>query len=190
MTLEEFSATFGIMAEYFGAQPSAGLTKVYFNAFQSWEFKDFEAACQMVMSTRQYKGLPNMGEIEEAIQGKPEDKVAIAYQTLMNALRDHGYYDTVIFEDGAIGRAVETMGGWIEISRWTIEEWKFRKKEFDALYLANLRFGNTEPVKLIGLFEGENAAKGLEKDIPKAISIGKPKKVLELARGPLNRVGE
>jgi hypothetical protein len=100
----------------------------------------------------------------------------------MNTLRDHAYWDTVVFQDGAIGRTVETMGGWMKISEWTVEEWKFRKKEFDALYLANLRSGNTEPVKLVGLYESVNGTLGLEENIPKAISIGTQNRVLQLKR--------
>ena len=179
MKSEEFGVVFGIMCEYFNAQPSEGLSKIYFETFKGWIIEDFKKACQKVMETRVYNGLPKIQEIQEGLTGKIEDAVAIAYQTLMNTLRDHAYWDTVIFEDGVIGKTVETMGGWFEISQWTIEEWKFRKKEFDTLYLANFRAGNTSPVKMVGLFESENAVKGFEKDIPEAISIGTPKKELE-----------
>jgi hypothetical protein len=180
MEHKEFAVIFGVMCEYFGATPSDGLTEIYYQDLKGLSTPEFKKAFSILRSGRVYNGLPKIAEIKEAIQGKLEDKVAIAYQTLTDTLRDHGYYDTVIFEDGAIGKTVETMGGWFEISQWTIEEWKFRKKEFDSLYLANLRAGNTTPIKLIGVFERENAAKGLEKDIPKAINIGTPKRVLEL----------
>jgi hypothetical protein len=166
------------MAEYFGSQPSAGLTRIYFNAFQNWEFKDFEIACQSVMNNRQYNGLPKIVEIEEALYGKTEDAAAIAWQSLMSTLRDHAYWDSVTFEDGAIGRSIEAMGGWVVVSGWTTEEWRMRKKEFDALYMANFRRENNDPIKLTGVFEINNAGE-FEEFIPKSVKIKSQNKIKE-----------
>jgi hypothetical protein len=178
MKFEEFSIIFGIMAEYFGAQPSEGLTNIYFNAFESWEFKDFETACQSVINNRQYNGLPKIVEIEEALCGKTEDAAAIAWQSLMSTLKDHGYWDSVTFEDGAIGRSIEAMGGWVVVSGWSIEEWRMRKKEFDALYMANFRRENNDPIKLTGVFEINNAGE-FEEFIPKSVKIKSQNKIKE-----------
>ena len=168
MTKKEFSIPFGIMAEYFGAQPSEGLSMVYFEAFKDWSIDRWKKACQAVMNGRSYNGLPKIQEIIEAVTGKTEDRVAIAYQTLMETLRHHAYWDSVIFEDGAIGNAVQDLGGWLQVSEWTIEDWRFRRKEFEMLYQAHLKRGNTAPVHLIGAFEQDNAVKGLTDHVPKA----------------------
>lgn len=153
MDFEQFSPLFIILGEYFNAQPSSGLTRIYFNAFKDWAFEDFKEACQNVMNARQYNGLPKIDEIREAFYGKAADSASIAWQSLMNALRDHAYWDSVIFKDGAIGRAIEAMGGWIAVSGWTIEEWRMRRKEFEAIYLVNLKLGNNSPIKMTGMIE-------------------------------------
>ena len=156
MEFERFCVIFGIVAEYFGAKPSAGLTRIYFNAFDKWSIKDFEQACNNIMNSRVYNGLPKINEIKEAFYGKAEDAAAIAWQCLMDTIKNHAYWDSVIFEDGAIGLAVEAMGGWVTVSEWTIDEWRMRRKEFEAIYLANFRRGNVNPKKLTGMIEIQN----------------------------------
>lgn len=170
MNHKEFSTIFGIFSEYFGAQPSEGLSEVYFQAFKNWDFKDFKTACQSVMNGRQYNGLPKIVEVEEALYGKREDAAAIARQSLMKTLREHDYWDSIVFEDGAMGRSIEAMGGWIEVSGWSVEEWRMRRKEFEALYMANLRRGNNDPVKMNGVFEVQNGEK-FAKFTPKLVTV-------------------
>ena len=162
MTKEEFGIPFGIMAEYFGAQPTQGLTMLYYQAFENWPIDKFEYACKVIMETRVFNGLPKIAEIREAIEGRQDDRIMIAYQTLVEALRKYAFWDSVIFEDGAIAHAVEDMGGWMMVSEWTVEEWKFRRKEFEQLYQAHMKRGNNSPTKVIGHFEHDNAKKGYE----------------------------
>jgi hypothetical protein len=170
MNHKEFSTIFGIFSEYFGAQPSEGLSEVYFQAFKAWDFKDFKTACQNVMKGRKYNGLPKIVEVEEGLYGKIEDAAAIAWQSLMNTLREYGYWDSVIFEDGSIGRSIEAMGGWITVSGWSVEEWRMRRKEFEALYMANLRRGNNDPVKMTGIFEIQNG-ENFKEFTPKVVAV-------------------
>jgi hypothetical protein len=137
--------------------------EIYWAAFKNWELEDFKKACNIVMQTRVvYASLPKIPEITQALYGKEEDRAALAYQLLVKAMRDIGPWHTVIFEDGAIGRAVQVLGGWEAVNEWSIDEWKFRRKDFESLYLANLRAGNTKPVRLDGAFDRLNAIAGFK----------------------------
>lgn len=162
MTHKEFYAVFKVMAEYYGTKPSDALMEIYWQAFQNWSLEDFKRACNLIMQTRVYPSLPKIPEITEMIHGKPEDQAAHAYETLVKTMRQVGSWETVIFEDGAIGRAIEALGGWEQINEWTLEEWKFRKKDFEQFYLANLRLGRIEPITVYGAFDRINGASGQE----------------------------
>ena len=94
------------------------------------------------------------------IHGKPEDQAAFAYHTLIQTMKRIGVWETITFEDGAIGKAVEGLGGWEQINEWTLDEWKYRKKDFDQFYLANVRAGKTDPVTVFGAFDRINGATG------------------------------
>jgi hypothetical protein len=182
MTLKEFGMVFTVLCEYFGAKPSDPLAQIYFEAFQNWPIIEFKSACQRIIETRVYPGLPKIAEIREVIEGKIEDRVQVAYQTLMETLRHYAFWDSVVFEDGAIGHTVEDMGGWQRVSEFTVEDWQFRRKEFEQLYQAHLKRGNTDSVHLTGLFEQDNAAKGLIDHVPQPKVIEDKAKHLVLER--------
>ena len=168
MNFNQFSIIFGILAEYFGAQPSKGLTKIYYESFKKWREEEFKRACEIVMRSRVYNGLPKIADIVEAIQGKPEDKAALAYHALVDAMKRVGSWETVLFEDGAISRAVEAMGGWEYVNGIGEDEWKFRRKEFESLYLAHMRRGDNQPQKCFGTFDrinGSNSQDGWNKPV-------------------------
>lgn len=157
MERNEFTPIFVVMCEYFEATPSEGLTQVYFEDLKELSIEDFKRAFQLLRRSRVYKGLPKVAEIKEVIYGKIDDIVALAWESFLNSLRNIGPYESVIFEDGAIGRTIETMGGWQEVNKWTIDECRMRRKEFESIYLANLRKGNIEPKKFMGFFEDHNS---------------------------------
>jgi hypothetical protein len=157
---EEFGIVFAVMAEYFGATPSEGLTQVYYELLKDLPIENFKRACQTVMQSRVYNGLPKVAEIRETIEGKIEDKVALAFQSLVGTMKRQGAWETIIFQDGAIANAIQGMGGWEAVNEITIDEWRFKKKEFEQLYLAHFRRGNTQPKKVFGAFDRINEANG------------------------------
>ena len=160
MKREEFGIVFGMMAEYFGVAPSEGVTEIYYELLRDLSIGDFKKACQILMESRVFNGLPKVVEIKEVIYGRPEELAILAYQKLLETIKKVGPWDTVIFEDGAIGKAVEAMGGWEAVNDILLDEWKFRRKEFESLYIINLKRGNTDPVKLFGAFDRINGAMG------------------------------
>jgi hypothetical protein len=174
----EFAPVFAILIDYFGAKPSEAVSNVYYEAFKEWSLQDFKKACQSVMESRVFSGLPKIAEIREAFIGNIEDAKVMAYQSLLKATASGGY-ESVIFEDGAIGHAVEAMGGWQKVCEMTFDDWKYRKKEFESLYMAYLRRGDTEPVKFLGLFEAHNNQnEEWKKFTPKEIVIKAENKLL------------
>lgn len=162
MKLKDFAVIFAVMCEYFEATPSEGLSQIYYEDLKNISIDEFKNAFQTLRKTRVFKGLPKVAEILEAIYGKPEDRVGLAYHTLIETIKRVGPWETVIFEDGAIGRVVEALGGWELLNRWTADDWKYRKKDFDQLYMANLRSGRIKPIRLLGIFDLVNGMNGRE----------------------------
>ncbi len=182
MTHDEFYCIFRVMSEYYGAHPSNSLMEIYWQAFKSWTTEDFQKACNAVMFTKKFRDqrqpLPLIPEIIEAVFGKPEDRAALAYHTLVEAMRRIGSWETVIFEDGAIGQAIDAMGGWEYVNGITIEEWKFRRRDFESLYLAHTNRGDNEPVTCPGAFDKINGTTGYE-GRNKPILVTRDRKFLE-----------
>lgn len=168
MIHDDFYCIFKVMSEYYGAQPSNALMEIYWQAFKGWSTDDFQRACNAVMFTRKYSKLPLIPEIIEAVHGKSEDRAALAYHALVETMKRVGHWETVVFEDGAIGQAVDAMGGWEYVNTITVEEWKFRRKDFESLYVAHTNRGDTDPVTCYGAFDkinGQNRQEGWNKPV-------------------------
>ena len=178
MNLKEFSVVFAVMCEYFDAKPSEGLTQIYYEDLKALSMEDLKNAFKILRNTRIYKGLPKIAEIKDVILGRIEDQAPIAYQILIETMKRVGPWETVIFEDGAIGKTVEAMGGWEHLNEMPFEEWKYRKKEFEQLYMVNIKSGRNEPIKLSGCFDHINATTGHE-GFNKPILITKDMKFIE-----------
>lgn len=160
MNRKEFAVVFAVMCEYYGAAPSDGISDIYFHDLKNWTLEQFKQAFAVLRETRVFNGLPKVAEIREGLDGKPQDRAAIAYETLIKTIRRVGSWGSVIFEDGAIGHAVEAMGGWKQVC--VIEDWNYRRKDFESLYLANTRTGRSEPILLSGSFNLMNVSIGQE----------------------------
>ena len=151
---------------------------IYFDCLKDYSIEDLTFAAKWILKNRTITGtFPLISEFVQAIEnrdGKPEEKAELAWRILVKTIEDHGYYQTVQFQDGAIGEAVKALGGWMRISGddpdWYEDQLKWRKKEFVNLYNNFSRQG-VEPEKLIGYHEGHNRGDH-DNYIPQIIFVG------------------
>ena len=62
------------------------------------------------------------------------DQALLAWEKTYKAIKKHGYWDSVKFDDPTIHSVIELMGGWREISDMLIDETKWKRKEFMDIY--------------------------------------------------------
>lgn len=158
---ERFIQSMGILAEAFQKKPSTSMAEIYWRVLQDMSIEDFEQACLNLINTRKITGtFPMVAEIREA-SGKGESldtRVALAWDKLMFAVRTHGYYDSVKFDDPVIPLILSSWGGWMKWSGEVKEdELKWARKDFDKLYRAYAATCTRDNGKhLPGAFEHEN----------------------------------
>jgi len=179
----KFAELMAGMGEVFQKDVSKGMMKIYWNALEGMDIDDISKAVSHIVMTRTITGtLPLPAEIIQAAEGNPEEKAELAWRTLIKTIQDHGFYDSVQFEDGAIGETVKALGGWLRISGfdddWTEGNLKWRRKEFLNLYHSFAR-QKPGPVKLIGYHEGNNTGKH-DDFIPQIIFVGRNGQYLQL----------
>jgi hypothetical protein len=184
---KRFAELMAGMAEVFQKDLSQSLLGLYWNALQDISIAELEKAVSHIVMTRTITGtLPLPAEIIQAGGGSLEERAEIAWRTLVKTIEDQGYYQTVQFEDGATGHAVQALGGWMRICGddpdWTTDNLKWRKKEFVNLY-HNFARQNVPSVKLIGFHEANNAGV-YEKYVPKIVYVGKQGDFLEIENKP------
>ena len=155
------------MAETFEKTLSPLLLTVYQRALAQFSDDEIEKAMMTALVT--LKWFPKPIELIELINGKGEDQALMAWDTVLTAMQRYGPGDSLLFEDGRIGKCIELMGGWIQFNLMTLEEEKWRRAEFLRLYQA---MPDTPAKVLHGRFATENAARGFLEHIPEPVAIG------------------
>jgi hypothetical protein len=171
---KRFGTAIAGLAEVFDTKgngiSSVGM-ELYFRALEDLEIEDIERAAMEIVRNRVFNGMPKPAEIRETIQGTKEDAAVIAWGKVDAAVRKHGPYPSVQFDDPAIHSAIELMGGWVEFQNVPLDEWKWRRKEFERAYSILVDRGG-HSAYLPGWVEQRNLSEGHRQPAPIRIGSG------------------
>jgi hypothetical protein len=131
---------------------------LYFRALEDLPVDAVEAA--LMRSIQNNTFFPKPAELRQIILGSVSDQAEVAWQAAWEAYRKAGYYDTVLFQDGAIARTILAVyGGWVQFSEasrtLSPEMIQARRKEFLSTYRRESERGKG-PMRLPGHIEIEN----------------------------------
>jgi hypothetical protein len=155
---EKFKTLMITLSELYEKSPSEGALKMYALALQSYTIEQVSAAIGRAVI--ELKWFPKPAELIELIQGSVVDRAEQAWQIAWEAYKRAGYYESVLFQDGAIARAITIVfGGWIQFSeasrQLSPEMMQAKRKEFLSTYRRESRYQH-EPQRLPGHYEIEN----------------------------------
>lgn len=166
MTKQEFAKPFTLLCEMYNREASQLLAEGYYLVLECLTKNEFESAIKQVLSSRKYSSLPLPADILEAVHGNPEDKAIIALKMVEDAIKEHGAYKSVSFDDKIALTCIENLGGWIAICQMELKDWEWKKKEFITLYKALMR--NPQNIKhtpyLAGICEHQNRLSGYDEE--------------------------
>jgi hypothetical protein len=191
MKFAEIMATIG--AAFFKPLTSTQLD-IYFDCLQEYPIEDLIYAAKWILKNRTITGtFPLIAEFVQAIQnrnGTPDERAELAWRTLIKTIENHGYYQTVQFEDAAISETVKALGGWMRISGddhdWTEDNLKWRRKEFMNLY-NHFSKQKVKSEKLLGYIESMNLGE-FDAFVPETIFIGVEGTPLQIERKELKQI--
>lgn len=166
MTKQEFAKPFTLLCEMYNREASQLLAEGYYLVLECLTKNEFESAIKQVLSSRKYSSLPLPADILEAVHGNPEDKAILALKMVEDAIKEHGAYKSVSFDDKIALTCIENLGGWITICQMELKDWEWKKKEFITLYKALMR--NPQNIKhtpyLAGICEHQNRLSGYDEE--------------------------
>jgi len=154
------------LAALYEKELSVSLQELYWTLFADWTDDQFEAACQA--AANKLKFFPKPVELRELVGGDQEAVALGAWETLHNAIKRIGNWQSVRFEDSRITRAVESMGGWQAVCLWETKDLSYRRHEFLRTYQA-LQDGGP-PRTMAGLIEQGSTGRGYR--VPPPIQVG------------------
>lgn len=136
-----------VLSEVFGREISPGLIEVYYDTLSGRRIEEVEAAGRALLRTAKF--FPRPSEFIEAMDGDPDERAAEAWAAVLWAMRKAGGYP-VKFEDGAVGAAIVSMGGWLRLCDSRESDLPHLRREFMSAYKTLRRRGNAETRVLAG----------------------------------------
>lgn len=171
---KQFVALINALAGSFRVDPTEALLDGYWFGLEDLSVAAVKTAVGKAIRTGDR--MPNPAELRKlAGVMTPEMRAITAWNAVRLAIRQHGAYASVNFDDPAINATIRTLGGWPalcakdsdELDKWTV-------KEFGKTYAAFVGHGVGAEVgkALAGVHEHTNFGRGYAVEPPKQIATG------------------
>lgn len=171
---EQFAKLIGALAIATRVEADELLLEAYWMALEDLPIESVAIAAKRAL--RECKFFPMAVELREMSgEVSPADRAVLAWDAFQKAVHQHGYYDSVQFDDPAITATVRSLGGWIRVCELPVDEFdKWLRKDFERVYASYCRSGvSPEALEhLPGFFEKENGIKGATIKPPVLIETG------------------
>ena len=164
----EFAACLKVAADLYGRPPlSTEALKMFFLLLQKFSLEQVKVALQEHIGTSPY--MPKPCDVARRIEGRPEDRAAVAWALVLKAISRFGHDTSVRFPSPAFHYALDQMGGWAKLCmRLTEDELPFRAKDFARFFEIGERCATWDgvngtvkvPAYLAGTCELSNRANG------------------------------
>lgn len=151
-------ATINALAEFYKEQLSEIRLELYIGGLEDLTADEVDRAAKIAVKSLRF--FPKPVELIELVKGSNTDIAEQAWQIAWNAYLKAGYWDSVLFQDGAIARTITIVyGGWVQFSeasrQLSPEMQQAKRKEFLSTYRRESQRPH-EPQRLPGHFEIEN----------------------------------
>lgn len=161
-----------VAGELYGKSVSEAALRVWYRALREHSTEAIQRAFDAHF-TRGDPFMPKPSDIVRLIEGTSTDKAMTAWAKVEDAMRSHGAYKSVVFDDPLIHHCVEQMGGWVTLCATKISDTPFRANDFRKHYDAALRDPPaTWLPQLTGITEANNRREGFLQFIDEPKLIG------------------
>jgi len=172
---KKFSQLMLVTGELYGKDVSMALIKLYAQDLAEYSIESIEKAFMKCRTSGDKSGafFPKPSDLIRFIDGTGSDRALTALSMVRHALKYHGIYDSIKFNDPFIANIIDDCGGWIKFGSADIFETQRLEREFIRryeLYSINPPIENIEYV--VGLIEAHNNSGGFVKHIPVTVLIG------------------
>ena len=154
MTREQFVKEIMVLAEVFETELTEARLEIYWQILKHLSLAEFRQSIQRILAIKTFHKFPLPAHF---LGGQDGDTQALfAIESVNKAIRDHGSYASIIFQDPILGEIVENFdGGWQGLCARSAEELVWDLKHLTKLYQAKWASGSygSEPIKLIGSCE-------------------------------------
>lgn len=170
---EDFHKALLALGVVFRTKLDAAAFQGYWWALSEISLDDIVKACGAAAKTSKF--MPSPAELRELSGGTTASRRNLdAWEAVRKAVRQHGYYGSVDFDDPAINATIRSFGGWIRISEMETEEFeKWFRRDFERVYAVYCAHPPTagQGAPLVGWHEQQNTFNGYAIE---SHTVGKP----------------
>jgi hypothetical protein len=178
---KQFAAYLADVLAFYRESVSQFAINAWWEILKRFEFADVQRGINAHMADPD-KGCfaPKPADIVRQLEGTRTDAAALAWAKVDRALRHHGVYPSLVFDDPLIHVVVQDLGGWISFAEITDEDWVFVGHRFQKAYQAYraTRTAPAHPPFLAGMSVQQNAMLGRPSQPP--LMIGNAAKCQEV----------
>lgn len=167
-------------------EPTEMVLSAYKKSLSDYSIEQIEQSFGYAINELQW--FPKPVELRQFIERGPgdiEDIALVEADKVVNAIREAGYYNSVVFDDPVTMAVIQQgWGGWMKVCDLKEDEVKWFRKDFAKIYKAYSNQGIKQYGHLIGFHEEHNVERFPE-FVPPTVLIGdveKAQKVLEYNR--------
>jgi len=177
----EFAAIMAGLAENFGTTLTKAGLRMRFEALKQYSIEQVRNAAISILRTRKYLKMPTIAEFIEHLEGgSAEDIAQVEAAKVLEAIKVHGPYRSVVFDNPVTQAVIEySFGGWTKLAEDLDakgEKWFF--KDFERAYGAFARQGVKLGGTLLGICDHANQLIGHKKSEP--VYIGNQEKARQV----------
>ncbi len=185
MTRSEFGQGIAFLSAATGRKVPVETIEVWYLVAQQQQLtaQEWQSGVAAVVASHEFSGLPAIGSIIKAARASSgraalavEDQAAVAWGKVLDAIREHGAYRTVQFDDAAISPTIRDLGGWVTVCDTPRDELiRFVRPTFAKLYAAHARAGtSSKSPALAGLLAADASRRGYALPSPVDAATGAP----------------
>ncbi len=172
----EFTELMQALAASFNRESSVAFLTGYWIGLNDISIQALKTAAAAALQSSKF--MPSPAELRE-LAGviRAEDRALLAFGYLDKAVRLHGYYHSVDFDDPIMNATINALGGWEKVCDTPDSEFdSFFRKRFIEHYAAYARHGVTaeQAAPCIGYYDRTNGFNGYQSNHLHRIATGLP----------------
>lgn len=151
-----------VLCEYYGKDLSESLLTIYWENLGVYDYQAVADAMRRHMKNPDNgRFMPKVSDVVALLDGSTLDRANNAWSKVEKAIKSHGPYRTVAFDDPIIHRVIHDMGGWPHFGEISADDMQFTANHFINRYrgFANIAFEH--PRLLYGLEDIQNQSMNL-----------------------------
>lgn len=124
-----------VRVDIYNKPVSKAALDIVFNSLSRFDFEDVHRGIELHINDTENGQFPiTPTHVIANIEGRAQERGAVAWRKMIDAVSSVGPYEDVVFDDAAIHSIIHGEGGWVHICEYSEDEMRFFQNRFVKQY--------------------------------------------------------